>query len=85
MEHCTDSWIIFNSFFLIVGLKYRNTERKEWYFSVFDNLMPEAEFLNATGTKVLRVFLLAIHRYPTNRFYSPTTPWAKEVWNWFVM
>jgi hypothetical protein len=31
--------------------------------SVFENLMPEAEFLDVIGTKVLRVFLLAIHSH----------------------
>ncbi len=35
-----------------------------------DNL-PEAEFLDVTGTKVLRVFLLAIHSHSTNGIYSP--------------
>ncbi len=40
---------------------------------------PEAEFLYVIGTKVLRVFLLAIHSHLTKGFYSPP-PLEK---NWF--
>jgi hypothetical protein len=32
----------------------------------------EAEFLDEIQTKVLRVFLLAIHSLSTNGFYSPS-------------
>jgi hypothetical protein len=46
-----------------------------------------AEFLDIIGTKVLRVFLLAIHSHPyTNGFYPPP-PLFKQRWfkTWFVM
>jgi hypothetical protein len=32
---------------------------------------PETEFVDVIGTKVLRVFLLAIHGHLSYRFYSP--------------
>ncbi len=44
-------------------------------------LLPEAEFLDVIGTKVLEVFLLAIHSHLyTNRYYSPPSPIEQ---NWF--
>ena len=36
-------------------------------------LCPEAEFLDVIGTKVFRVFLLAIHSHFYKRFYSPSS------------
>ncbi len=41
---------------------------------------PKAEFLDIIGTKVLRVFLLAIHShlYSTNGFYPPPPPRQKQ-------
>ncbi len=45
----------------------------------------EAEFLDVTGTKVLRVFLLAVHGHLYWRILHPPPPWEKVVWNWFVM
>jgi hypothetical protein len=46
---------------------------------------PEAEFLEVIGAKVSRVFLLAIHSQLFQRFLPPSPPWAKVVWNWFVI
>ncbi len=34
----------------------------------------EAEFLDVIGTKVLRLFLVAVHCHLTNRLYSPPPP-----------
>jgi hypothetical protein len=45
----------------------------------------EAEFLDEIPTKVLRVFLLAIHSLSTNGFYSPTPLEQRLFGNWFVM
>ncbi len=45
----------------------------------------EAEFLDVTGTKVLRVFLLSIHTDTSITDFTPLLPRAKVIWNWFVM
>jgi hypothetical protein len=42
---------------------------------------PEAEFLDVIGTKVFASHTVT----STNGFYPPPSPWAKVVWNWFVM
>ncbi len=46
-----------------------------------DEGWPEAEFLDVFGTKILRVFLLAIHSHLYYGFYHP--PPLEQ--NWFVM
>ncbi len=43
-------------------------------FCVQSRLCPEAEFSDVIGTKVLRIFLLAIHITSTNAFLSPSSP-----------
>ncbi len=43
-----------------------------WHEKLPGLVYPEAEFLEVIGTKVLRVFLLAIHRHLYQRSYSPT-------------
>jgi hypothetical protein len=40
--------------------------------------IPEAEFLNIIGTKVLRVLLLAIHSHLYQRIFSPSFPLSKS-------
>ncbi len=45
----------------------------------------QAEFLELTGKKVLGVFFFAIHSHLYLLILLPSTPWAKVVWNWFVM
>ncbi len=48
---------------------------------LFSDFYTEAEFLDVIGSKVLRVFPLAIHSpVPTNGFYLPPPLWAKVNW-----
>ncbi len=65
------------------------TDKKKKYIKVFYNpwpflptnsfrIRPEAEFLDVIGTKVLRVFLLAVHNHLTNGF-NPPPPLTKVV------
>ncbi len=61
-----------------------------WFWLIFRTRLryPEAEFLDVIGTKILRVFLLAIHTHShlSNRILLPLPPppppsRAKGVWN----
>ncbi len=47
---------------------------------------PEAEFLDVSGTKVLRVFLLCYSHWPLLTYFTPSPPLLQKwFWNWSLM
>ncbi len=69
--------------------------KKQWHqcqvrshtiFLCLKGIFTKAEFLGVIGTKVLGVFLLAIHSHLYERILLPPPPTqAKVVWNWFLL
>jgi hypothetical protein len=49
-------------------------------FNLYPHSLTEAEFSDVIGTKVFRVFLLAIHSHYTNGFHTPPPHPLEQKW-----
>ncbi len=59
---------------------YKGVDGKFVIFTGHKKAQPEAEFLDVIGTKILRIFLLAIHSHLYYGFYS-----APLEQKWFIV